>query len=278
MLYYTLKELSPEEKKLPLARFYEDYPLFCLPPHQRQILDNGPLDPNEVIDVHHWMDILQRPGEYNKLKLGYCMMPDGSGYYCENTVIPTMDPMKKRWFMKWINYRSKNMPEDQGNLRYKLWCPIDHWDRGFRVPDDPTSGSYAIGRLDQGKTEPWEHAKEYTHSIDLVALGLDPEYKKELEDIGCRISASWEDFEGEPGHHMWVHIDRPCPWGGTEMIGIEWIGYYVKDGQIVQDKETPCSEEYLKDVLTHNIVEHIHLPQILPDLYEEYHDKPLDAD
>ncbi len=278
MLYYKLRELSPEEKALPLARFYEDYPLYCLPPLQQQIIDSGPMDAADALDVHNWLDLLQMPGEYDHVKLGYCMLPDGAGCYCEYTVVPDTDPMQKRWFMNFINHRSKNMPKDQGNLRYKLWCPIDHWDRGFVDENDPNSGSYTIGSLDQGKTNPWDHAKEFVHSINLEEYGLSPEKKNELEGCGCRISASWEDFENEPGHHMWLHIDRPCPWGGTEMIGYEWLGYYVKDGEIIRDEETPVDEEFLKDILIHNIVEHIHLPQILPDLYDAYHDLPIDAD
>lgn len=275
---YKLRELSPEEKKLPLAMFYENYPLMCLPPLQQQILDAGPMNPAEALDVHDWLDLLQLPGEYNKVKLGYCMLPDGAGCYCEYTVVPETDPVQKRWFMQFINHRSKNMPADQGNLRYKLWCPIDHWDRGPADGVDPKNGTYSIGSLDQGKTEPWAHAKEYVHMIDLLEYGLSAEKKESLEAAGCRISAGWEDFENEPGHHLWIHIDRPCPWGGTEMLGYEWLGYYVKDGEIIRDEATPVDEETLKGILTHNIVEHLHLPQILPDLYKAYHDLPIDAD
>jgi len=278
MVFYQLPELSEEEKKLPLARFYEDYPLYKLPPLQQQIIDAGPMDPNDALPVQNWLELLTEPGVYRKVNFGYCMMPDGSGFYIEYTRVPNMDPKMKRWYMNFINYRSKNMPKDQGNLRYKLWMPMDHWDRGPADGVDPKNGTYTIGSLDQGKTKRWEHAKEFVHRIDLQASGADATEIKRLEDMGCRISAGWEDFENEPGHHMWLHIDRPCPFGGTEMIGCEWLGYYIKDGIIIRDEETPVTETMLKEILIHNAVEHMHLPRILPDLYEAYHDQPIDAD
>ena len=36
--------------------------------------------------------------------------------------------------------------------------------------------------------------------------------------------------------------------------------------------------DILKNILIHNTCERAHLLQVLPDLYEEYKDKPLDAD
>lgn len=277
-LYYDLKPLSPEEKRLPLAKYYEEYPLYKLPPLQQQVLDAGPMDPKDALPVENWLDLLQPPGVYRHVNLGYCMLPDGAGCYTEYTVVPEIPGYMKKWFMNFINYRSKNMPADQGNLRYKLWCPIDHWDRGFVNGVDGKDGTWSIGSLDLGESERHAHAKEFIHMIDLRQYGLTEERQRKLEEMGCRITAGWEDFEGEPGHHLWLHIDRPCPFGGVEMIGYEWLGYYAKDGKIIRDASTPVNEKMLKNILTHNIVEHLHLPQFLPDLYAEYHDKPIDAD
>ena len=61
----------------------------------------------------------------------------------------------------------------------------------------------------------------------------------------------------------------------------EWIGYGIKDGKIVRDETTPefmFSDEYLRKVVTHSTVEAQQLSIFLADLYNEYHDKPLDAD
>ncbi len=276
MDYYKLPELSPEEKKMPLAKYYTDYPLYCPPPLQQQLLDAGPMDPADALPVENFLDLLSPTG-YRKVQFGYCMLPDGAAYYSEYTVIPNIPGDMKRWFMNFINHRSRSMVPGQGNLRYKLWCPVDHWDRAPVDGVDPKNGMYTIGALDQGETNPWDHIKEFVHRVDLSEFGMTEEREEALRAAGCRWSSGWEDFDG-PGHHMWVHIDRPNPLGGIEMLGIEWLGYYPKNGKIIRDETTPVSEELAKKILIHNVIEHLHLPQILPDLYAEYKEQPIDAD
>lgn len=275
MLHYELPELTPEEKKLPLAKYYYNYPLCYPPPLQQLLLDAGPMDPAYAIPAENWLDALQ-PAGYRKIVYGYCMMPDGSGFYAEYFITPpTVKPEMRRWYGRWLNIRSKGMVEGQGNLRYKLWCPVDHWDHEYVNGVDDKDGIWSMETLDLGKSKKGIGA--ISHQIDLRDCGLTEEREAELHAAGCKFSAAWEEFEG-PGHHLVLRLSRPCPFGGMESMNYEWIGYYVKDGKIIRDEDTPVDEAYLKNVLTHNTVEHLHLPQFLPDLYAEYHDKPIDAD
>ena len=46
----------------------------------------------------------------------------------------------------------------------------------------------------------------------------------------------------------------------------------------MRDYSTKVSEEYLKTVVIHTLVEWEHLYTFLPDLYAEYKDQPMDAD
>ena len=275
---YKVPELTSEEKKLPCARFYEDYPLYKPSPLQQQILDAGPMDPKYAIKAENWLDLLQVKG-YRDVIYGYCMMDDGSGFYIEYSVTPpTWRPEWRRWFSKWVNTKSPGMVPGQGSLRYKIWNPVDHWDHRFVNGVDDKDGIWSMETLDLGASgDPSSGIGAVSHNIDLREYGRTEEKQKELEAHGCRASACYEEFEG-PGHHLVLRFSRPCPQGGTENINCEWIGWYPKDGKIVRDPDTPCSEEYLKNVLIHNSVERVHLVQVLPDLYEAYHDKPLDAD
>ena len=275
MSYYPMPELTPEEKNMPLSKYFEKYPFCVPPPMQQMLLDSGPMDPIDAVPAQHWLDILQPIG-YRKVEFGYCMMPDGSGYYAEYYVTPdTMNSEMRRWFGRWINVRSRSMVEGQGNLRYKLWNPLDHWDHKFVNCVDDADGVWSMESLDLGQGD--KPAAAISHRIDLRECGLTAERQAELEAVGCRVSAAWEEFEG-PGHHLVLRLSRPCPFGGTEHLNHEWIGYYIKNGKVVRDEETPVDEAYLKNVLTHNTVEHLHLPKFLPKLYAEYHDKPMDAD
>lgn len=34
------------------------------------------------------------------------------------------------WWFIWHFITPPNVPEGNGNLRYKIWCPNEHWDTG----------------------------------------------------------------------------------------------------------------------------------------------------
>ena len=113
---YKVPELTPEEKKLPCARFYEDYPLYKPSPLQQQILDAGPMDPKYAIKAENWLDLLQVKG-YRDVIYGYCMMEDGSGFYIEYSVTPpTWRSEWRRWFSKWVNTKSPGTMPGQGSI------------------------------------------------------------------------------------------------------------------------------------------------------------------
>jgi hypothetical protein len=61
----------------------------------------------------------------------------------------------------------------------------------------------------------------------------------------------------------------------------EWIGYGIVNGKVTRDYTTPdfmLCEEYLRKALVHGTIEAQHLALFLPELYNEYHELPLDAD
>ncbi len=272
---YNLPELSEEEKALPLAKFYYEYQLHVIPPLQRQLLEAGPMAPEDAVPAQRWLDILQPTG-YRTVEFGYCMMPDGSGYYAEYFIIPPhVQAHMRKWYMNWCNIPYRGMKPENGNLRYKIWMPLDHWEHKFVNGTDRSEGIYASGTLDLGASR--KNTWEVSHEINLREYGLTQEREKELSDAGCFVSAAVEELEGG-GHHLVLRLGRPCPFGGIEMMNHEWIGYYAEDGKILRDETTFCSEEYLKNILMHNTIEHLHQPTFLPDLYEAYHDKPADAD
>lgn len=267
-----LPELSPEEKKMPLAKYYmEAYPP---EPLKQQLIDAGPMDPGDAIPADDFLDLL-RPEGY-RTEFGYCLMPDGTGYIAlYERSVPGVTGQMMGWYVRWMNFYSKSMVPGQGNLRYKLWMPYDHLDHSFVNGKDPTDGINTLETLDIGAgSRPVACVRR---NLDLKQLGFTDKMEKELADAGCRVSAAWETFE-IPGSHICLSITRPCPWGGTETLSREWIGWKPGDGKLVRDDFPLCSEEYLKNVVIHNTIEHAHLPRFLPQLYAEYKDRPIDAD
>ena len=69
------------------------------------------------------------------------------------------------------------------------------------------------------------------------------------------------------------------PWLTTRQ-NIQFGFSYLKkkETKLVRDEKTYCTEEYLKKVVIHTLVEWEHLYTFLPELYAEYHDQPIDAD
>lgn len=277
---YKLRELTPEEKALPLARFYEDYPLYKPGPLYQQALDQGPMDPRDAIQAQDWLSLADIATKgYRDVMYGYTMMPDGSGFYIEYSVSPvTWQSKWRRWYGKWVNQYSKSMVPGQGNLRSKIWNPLDHWDHKFVNGVDDKDGVWSLETLDLGESgDPRNGIPAVSHKIDLAEYGLTPEKQRELDALDCRLEGFWEEFDG-PGHHLVLRFSRPCPLGGRESVNCEWIGYYPKDGKILRDEATPCDEQFLRNILIHNTIERAHLNQVLPDLYEAYHALPVDED
>jgi hypothetical protein len=281
-------ELSPEEEKLSMAKYYA-LPLYSPAPLQQQLLNAGPIDQRLALKAENWLDLL-KPSGYNPVEYGYCMMEDGTGYIAMYSVYPNnCEPKMLAWWFHWLNVPPKSQPlgpTGLDNIKYKIWCPPDHIGHGFVNGKDKWGGIWTVESLDLGQGE----EKVYTirHPIHLKDYGLTDEKDKELKDAGCWVDAAYETFHTVdpehkrlPGTHLMLTLSRPCPVGGMEKITREWIGFGLKDGKVWRDDSTPAEmlcEAYLKKVMIHATVEAQQLSKFLPELYAEYKDKPDDAD
>lgn len=274
---YELPELSPEEKALPVSKYYTDYPLHRPNPLYSQLLAQGAMDPADALSLDHWLDLL-RPQGYDRVEYGYCMMPDGTGYIANYSVLSDrVTPEMRMWYVRWMNIHSKKLPEGRGNIRYKLWNQVDHIDHGL-VDGDIKKGIYTLETLDMGGGE--KPIRSVRHNFDVRDYGVSEERYQALQDAHVAITSCWESFDC-PGSHLVLSVTRPCPLGGVETLSREWIGYRAENGKIVRDYETPdfmLCEQYLRNVQIHNTVEQQHLATFLPELYAEYSQLPKDAD
>lgn len=278
MIIAKKQPLFPEEERMPLARYYHEYPLHMPSPLEMQIIDNlNPMDPADAIRPENFLDLL-KPNGYDKVELGYCMFPDGSGYVATYRVLPPhiTNDMEK-WFRNWRNHRSKGMIHGHGNLRYKIWNPADHFDHYYVNWVDGSQGVATRESLDLGAGD--RQYDTIRHQFDVRDYGFTEEQMKALKEAGCPFNGkgSYETFD-EPGSHLCLSITRPCPLGGMETRSREWIGWRPVNGKLVRDERTFCTEEYLRKVVIHTLVEWNHLYTFLPDLHAEYKDQPFDAD
>lgn len=283
--------LTPEERALPLVKYF-DKPLHHMGPLYQQLIEK-PLELEDVLKIEDWLDFHSLPGTYRQKVFGYREMisDDGHpyGYFREYSVYPGATPEMMSWYYNWINIPSKNMPKDQGNLRYKIWCPAGHWTHDFINKKDKTDGIMTMEQLDLLRHPGTPYATKFIsvrHPIDMKDTGMPEEQLNELRANGVWMDPSYVEYfnlDWEPvlGSTLALTMSRPCPTGGMEKVYCEYIGYTFKDGRPVPDPVTPAyktKNEYLKMILSHAITESVHLSTFLPELYAEYHDKPIDAD
>ena len=276
-MYLQKRPLSENEKSLPLAKYY-DLPIEMPDPSTMQIINAGPMDPRDVPPPERFPDIMLPPGQYGKIETGYCVLPDGTGYLA---VYKRFDPritvQMRRWFGSWMNVYSRRTIPSEGNLRYKIWNPIEHIDHHFVNGRDGSDGVSTLETLDLGAGE--EPIGSVHHTIpesEYPLYGVPEEKLKAYKAMGCSLRIAWESFD-IPGSHFCVGVTRPHPLGGFEQLTREWMGYKPVDGKLVRD-DYPVTEEYLKNIIIHNIMELQHMVKFLPAVYEEYKDKPLDED
>jgi hypothetical protein len=282
MLITNRPELSPEERRMPLAKYY-DLPLYPPGPRESQLLDHCPIDPKLALKVENLADHLQPTG-YGKVEYGYCMMHDGSGYMAMYAVYPNCAPKMMGWWFRWLNVHPHDQPEGTGSLKYKIWCPPDHFDHGFINRKDGADGIWSIESIDLGRGE--DKVYFLRKPLDPKEYGLTKKREKELQEAGCWIDFATVTFHSPeaphkayPGTYLWLTLSRNCPQGGMEKCTRLWIGYGAKDGEIYFDKTTPSSmlcEKYMRTFQIHTTVEHQHLAKLLPELYAEYSDRPDD--
>lgn len=272
MLKEKMPELSPEERAMSISKYY-DLPVPELEPLQMQLLQH-PLSEENITRPEDVASLI-RPEGYTGYDYGYCMMSDGAGYVATYTHFRncTLDMLK--WWFAWLNTKPQNMPEGLGNIKYKVWCPYGHWDHGLADDGSGTVVPRACEALDLGEDgDPYDNI--YMHDLDVRDFGVTQETIDRLNEMGCTYGINYETFD-YPGAHFCMSMMRPHPNGGVEGFGREWMGYTVRDGKLVRDEATPVDEAFLKKVVKHCTIEMMRLDAILPAIYAEYHDRPLDA-
>ena len=276
-MYLKPRGLTAEERKCPLAKYY-DIPMSMPDPLTMQIANGGPMDPQDVPAPQNFPQLMLPPETYGKIEMGYCVLPDGTGYLAVyKRFDPRITPEMRRWYMRWMNHYCKSAVPGQGNLRYKIWNPIEHIDHHYVNGRDDSEGISTLEPLDLGAGEEAIGSTHYSlPESEYQRYGVSAEALAAYKALGCSIRIAWESFD-IPGSHFCVGVTRPHPLGGFEQLTREWMGWRPVDGRIVRD-DYPVTEQYLRNVMIHNIMELNHFVKFLPELYKEYKDLPMDAD
>lgn len=276
---YDRPELFPDEKLLSYAKYYYLDP-DPIHPMALQIL-RKPLEEKDIL----WPEQVEemfKPG-YQDAVLGYRTFEGGS-YTALYAQLPGVTLDMLNWWFVWMTVPPKSVDRSHGNLRYKIWCPMDHFDHypsdeqtAQRLTDESIPLSLrrqnihvtAVESIDKDKTKGYK--KIPMNPVDCHVLSLPKEVWDYIDASGI-LNVSTSD------HSVTLQYFRRTSYG-CEAIFRTWRGYVLnEEGRIVRKEGfAPPTEEHLVADLMHNLHEIPHFTKFLPQLYAEESNKPIGA-
>jgi len=268
-------ELFEEEKKIWYSKFY-DLPLEISRPGDEKFLDKR-MDPSKAYTIHNYQEFVRVKDEKEEVENGYCIGEDGHGYVTVTEYYPEFTAEMIDWWFAFLSRRPKNAPVGHGNLRYKIWCPPDHWDHGLLDPDEPSSGLFINETLDLGAGT-MDRNEIINRRYSYAQAGIPEDMVKAFTEAGYYVITGSGFVHGRPTG-CGINIYRPVKEGGCKWSSISFKGYTYHDGKIVEVPGAGVGTDMtMRRELLHNIVERRHLHNFLGELYEKQHLKPLDED
>ncbi|MBE6009600.1 MAG: phloretin hydrolase [Lachnospiraceae bacterium] len=260
--------ITEEEKRSPLYKYFDgdaEFPLEEL----KKLTENCELTPEEAMTPDQINDLFKDgylPGEF-----GYCCYPDGSAMLANKKSMPNVTVEMFDWWFCW------HMIEP---LRYKIWDPNNHLYCMTMQPEKLKDASIPI------------HERYWDTDCEIKETHLPGEPAGHVvipfrnpADLGFDVQCL-ADFKGTivcsgdaKTPVTMVHFVRPLK-QGVELRSRFWYGYHLVDGKI-EKMQLPPHVKFdavrMRSSLMHNINEFTNLSRILPGLYEEYKDFPIDA-
>jgi len=268
------RPLTPEEKKHPLAKYYEREMSEPNPEAYAIWKQNKPMDYRDAMPIENLNAILE-PG-YQKVEIGCCTLPNGAAYMCNRTPIPggTFDMFS--WWYPW---------KAMADFHYRLWCPPYHYT--IKISDD------AVTRLKDPTVPLEQKSRYYTHDLteDIgggnarILLDYTSPYhfgfdldKFKPPHIGNAMCINVEVYPfdapvgSKPGTATMLHTCRELPeGGGIELRSRCWMGYHIVDKKpkLMLEPGEKVPWEVVRGLHQHVIIEYSNLASFLPEIYKE---------
>lgn len=258
-------ELSDQERKLSYSKYY-DFPMTDISDEKKDIIRQGPMSNIYGLPIERRSELFS--SGYQKVETGYCIMPDGTGYVANLTIMPGVTPEMFEWWFAW------HALED---LRYRIWDPEDHFYARQQDVEKVLDSKVPMREKTWGTThlimeDVGLGASDLTLSFFYPSeLGFD-ESRVGTKDCATLISAMGHSPDAVDA--VMTHFVRETE-DGIELRSRFWIGYSVENGNVI--KVIPDGVELpamvAKSLLNHCMKEFTHLATILPQVYRENKDK-----
>jgi hypothetical protein len=138
-----LVPVTEGDKKKSYYKYYLEDMVDAPPEHYQKVLA-GPMDPSKALPVQE-RNRLFEPGYFEE-EIGYCVMPDGTGYISNLVKMPGVSGEMFDWWFAWHGL---------DNLRYTIWNREDHLAKE-RFAEDIADMVYKSKMSKQVEIKLWE--------------------------------------------------------------------------------------------------------------------------
>ncbi|MCL2111059.1 MAG: hypothetical protein FWH32_02165 [Clostridiales bacterium] len=268
------KPLTAEEKKHPLAKYYEREMAERNPEADAIWRTGEQMDYRDIMPIED-VNALLEPG-YQKVEIGCCTLPNGAAYMCNRTPVPggTVDMFS--WWYPW---------KAMSDFHYRLWCPPYHYT--INIHDD------VYPRLADPTVPLEQKSRFYTHDVtedigggnERVLLHYTSPYhfgfdldRFKLPYIGNAMCMNIDVYPlgapvgSKPKRAVMIHTCRELPeGGGIELRSRCWMGYHIVDKRpkLMLDPGESVPWETIHGFHEHVIIEYSNLASFLPEIYKE---------
>ena len=257
---------SWQKKARPYAKYFYQ-PMAPAPKATMDALAAGPIDPSRALPIHQRHDIL-KPGTL-PTEIGYCMMPDGSGFVAMVTKMPGVTSEMINWWFFWHGLES---------LRYNIWDVDDHYAIHVLEKDLPRRLDYRLNTRERnwGTTDIVDEDIG-TGSVVLYISFMSPEdYGYDMDqfrapNVLTAVSANLGLLDPRTPMATFTHVAREIP-GGLELRSRFWLGWHMVDKKPVRVVDQ-VPFELVTGLAHHCPKEYANLAAILPKVFEENVDR-----
>lgn len=261
------RELTPEEKSLPYAKYYYK-DMAKIPQGDLDIVNRGPIDSSLALPISDRSRLME-PG-YLPVETGYCLMPDGSGFAATRVFMPGVTTEMIDWWFNW---------HPLVGLRYAIWCPVAHQSISALTPE---------AHLDESGVDLHDRNIGKVHfpvegfnlkGAQKLAIAFKSARQMGLDETLLKKN-SMSTFAAATVTHVWppmpiniiFHAIREVE-GGIEYRSRYWLTYTMNSkGKIVRSGyplPRPLVLAMTRNNCIHSLMEYNHLASILPSLYRE---------
>lgn len=254
-------ELTEAETAMDEAKYYST-DFVTIPDEIIDAVALGPESPEKALALED-VNMLIKPG-YLDMENGYALLDDGSAYVAVKTDLPGATGDMIHWWFWW------HALED---IRYKIWCPGDHYAIGVKNLDRYIDESRAMEK--RYLNNPHYPVEDIGSGVmNLSIRFLSPKafgfktasFKRNgIEAVVCGI-VGFRFGQTTIEHSYVCHVFRKKG-DGLELRSRFWLGERINLPNL---KKLVITEDLAIDMLMHCSKEFNHLAGFLPAIYDEF--------